>query len=200
MGNDDDAMRPPADDDPLRRAMTWIAGAAALSFATVGLANQNDPRLGPLFDRLKAASSAEAAADEEQAIWRIWHESGSAEIDALMVRGLRAMGARDLPAALAAFDEMVRRAPRFAEAWNKRATVNYMMGRFADSAADIDRTLALEPRHFGALSGLGLVRLAEGEEEKALEAFDRALAVHPNLAGADTHIRALREKLRGRKI
>ena len=113
-------MGSPTEDDPLRRAMTWIAGAAALSFATVGLANQNDPRLGSLFDRLKAAPSAEEAADEEQAIWRIWHESGSAEIDALMMRGLRAMGARDLPEALAAFDEMVRKAPRFAEAWNKR--------------------------------------------------------------------------------
>ena len=180
--------------------MLWIAGAAALSFATVGLANQNDPRLGPLFERLKAAPSAEAAAATEHAIWQIWHESGSAEIDALMARGLRAMGSRDLPAALAAFDAMVRHAPRFAEAWNKRATVNYMMGRFGESIADIDRTLALERRHFGALSGLGLVHLARGEEEKALEAFDRALAVHPNLAGADTHIRALREKLRGRKI
>ena len=136
----------------------------------------------------------------EQAIWRIWHESGSAEIDALMVRGLQAMGARDLRAGLAAFDEMVRRAPEFAEAWNKRATVNYLMGRLPESIVDIDRTLALEPRHFGALSGLGLVHLAEGEEEKALADFDRALAVHPNLAGADTHIRALREKLRGRRI
>ena len=193
-------MRSPTEDDPLRRVMTWIAAAASLGFATVGLANQNDPRLGPLFDRLKAAPSAEAAADEEQAIWQIWHESGSAEIDTLMVRGLQAMGSRNLREALAAFDEMVRRAPRFAEAWNKRATVNYLMGRFAESAADIDRTLALEPRHFGALSGLGLVYLALDEEQKALDAFDRALAVHPNLAGADTHIRALREKLRGRKI
>ncbi|MCY4547485.1 MAG: tetratricopeptide repeat protein [Defluviicoccus sp.] len=200
MDDDEGNMRPATDDDPMRRVMAWIAAAASLSFATVGLANQNDPRLGPLFERLKAAPSAEAAAPEEQAIWRIWHESGSAEIDALMVRGLRAMGTRDLRAALAAFDEMVRRAPEFAEAWNKRATVNYLIGRLPESIADIDRTLALEPRHFGALSGLGLVRLAEGEDEKALDAFDRALAVHPNLAGADTHIRALREKLRGRRI
>ena len=188
------------EDDPLHRVMTWIAATAALSFATVGLANQNDPRLGPLFDRLMAAPNAESAAPEEQAIWQIWHESGSAEIDALMLRGLQAMGSRDLRAALAAFDRMVRHAPEFAEAWNKRATLNYLMGRLADSIADIDRTLALEPRHFGALSGLGLVYLALDEEEKALDAFDRALAVHPNLAGADTHIRALRDKLRGRKI
>ena len=193
-------MQLPPEDDPVRRVMMWIAAAAALSFATVGLANQNDPRLGPLFDRLKAAPNAEAAAPEELAIWRIWHESGSAGIDALMARGLGAMNARDLPAALATFDEMVRLAPEFAEAWNKRATVNYLMGRLPESIADIDRTLALEPRHFGALSGLGLVYLALEEEEKALAAFDRALAVHPNLSGADTHIRALREKLRGRKI
>ncbi len=193
-------MDPSGKDDPLRRVMAWIAAAATLGFATVGLATQNDPRLGPLFDRLRTAPGPEAAAVHEQTIWEIWHDSGSAEIDGLMAHGLQAMAGRDFRRALAAFDEMVRRAPGFAEGWNKRATVNYLMGRYRDSIADIERTLALEPRHFGALSGLGLVYLALDEEEKALEAFDRAIAVHPNIAGADTHIRALRDRLRGRKI
>ena len=164
------------DDDPLWRVIVWVAVAASISFATAGLADQKDPRLPALFNRLKAAPNVAAA-----------------------LRGLQAMERRELPEALAAFDEMARRAPEFAEAWYKRATVNYLMRRFAESIADIDRTLALEPRHFAALSRLGLVYLALGREEKALEAFDRALAVHPNLDGADTRFRALREKLQGRK-
>ena len=187
-------------DDPLKRLFAWIATAATLSFATVGLATQNDPRLAELFDRLKDAPSAEAAADAEQAIWSIWHITGTEEIDQIMALGLHAMSRRDFARALSAFDAITERAPNFAEGWNKRATLHYLMGRFAESKADIERTLALEPRHFGALSGLGLVYLALDQEIEALAAFERALEIHPNMAGADTHIQALRDKLRGRGI
>ncbi len=188
------------EDDPVKRVVAWLATAATLSFATIGLGAQNDPRLPALFDRLEAAPSAEAAAEVEQAIWSIWHVSGNQEIDRMMAAGLHAMARRDFRRALAAFDEITRNAPGFAEGWNKRATIHYLIGRFAESRSDIARTLALEPRHFGALSGLGLVHLALDEEEEALAAFDRALEIHPNMAGADTHIRALRDKLRGRGI
>jgi len=188
------------EDDPLRRTFAWLAAAATLSFATVGLANQSDPRLPGLFDRLKAAASPEEAADAEGRIWAIWHVSGDETIDRMMAEGVNAMTFRDLDRALAVFDAMVGKAPNFAEAWNKRATVRYLRGEYRGSIADIERTLALEPRHFGALSGLGLVHLAQGNEAEALGAFDRALAVHPHLAGAETHIRALREKLKGRGI
>ena len=193
-------MEPMDGDDPLKRVLSWIATAATLGFATIGLAAQNDPRLPALFDRLEAAPSAEAAAETEQAIWAIWHLSGTEEIDRVMAVGLHAMARRDFARALTAFETIVERAPDFAEGWNKRATLYYLMGRFEDSKADIERTLALEPRHFGALSGLGLVHLALDEEDSALAAFDRALEIHPNMAGADTHIRALRDKLRGRRI
>jgi tetratricopeptide (TPR) repeat protein len=110
------------------------------------------------------------------------------------------MSGQDLDDALAAFDELVRLAPDFAEGWNKRATLHYLMGNLSASLADIDRTLKLEPRHFGALSGRGLVYLALGREEPALAAFDAALAIYPNLQGRDTHIKKLREKLRGQRI
>ncbi|HEX9835384.1 MAG TPA: tetratricopeptide repeat protein, partial [Alphaproteobacteria bacterium] len=132
-------------------------------------------------------------------IWTIWHVSGDETIDRMMAEGVNAMTFRDLDRALAVFDAMVGKAPNFAEAWNKRATVRYLRGEHRGSIADIERTLALEPRHFGALSGLGLVSLALGRDEAALEAFRRALAVDPYLPGAAERIRELEDRVKGRR-
>lgn len=184
----------------MKRLVAWLATAATLTVALPGAASQTDPRLDGLFARLKAARDGAEADRIEQAIWRLWHVSGDAAVDGVMGRGLEALARRDYLAALEAFDAVVRAAPDFAEGWNKRATAYYLLGGYDASAADIERTLALEPRHFGALSGLGLVRLAQGDERAALDAFERALAAHPHLPGAETHIRALREKLGGRAI
>jgi tetratricopeptide (TPR) repeat protein len=184
----------------MKEFLAWLATAATLTFALPVAGGQNDPRLPALFDRLKAAPNEEAANEVEQQIWRLWLVSGIEEIDRLMAVGLHAMAGRELPLALAVYDEMVKRAPNFAEGWNKRATVHYMLGNHAQSAADIEKTLALEPRHFGALSGLGLVHLALGREGAALDAFEAALKIHPRLPGADTTIRELREKVKGRGI
>jgi len=184
----------------MKRVMAWMAAAATLSFAVPTVGGQNDPRLPPLFKALRDADSAEEAAPIEARIWTIWTITGDTGIDGLMAVGLAAMSAERYDDALRVFDRIVARQPDFAEGWNKRATVHYLMGEYRKSAADIERTLALEPRHFGALSGLGLVELVRGHEEKALEAFERALAIHPHMAGADTHIRALRDRLKGRRI
>ncbi len=184
----------------MKRVMAWMAAAATLTFAVPTMGGQNDPRLPPLFRALKDAGSAEEAAPVEARIWSLWSTTGDTAVDGLMAVGLAAMQAERYDDALRVFDRMVARQPDFAEGWNKRATVHYLMGDYRKSAADIERTLALEPRHFGALSGLGLVELARGNEHKALEAFERALKIHPHLAGADTHIRALRDKLKGRRI
>ena len=183
----------------MKQIMAWMATAATLSFATPVSGGQNDPRLGPLFDRLLVAGPGEARTIEER-IWEIWHRSGNAEIDRLMRSGLSAMAAERYEDALGIFDRIVDRAPGFAEGWNKRATLHYLVGDYEKSIEDVERTLALEPRHFGALSGLGLIALALGEEERALDAFDAALEIHPHLPGADTHIQALREKVKGRGI
>ena len=94
----------------------------------------------------------------------------------------------DLRTARAAFDLLVQRQPNFAEAWNKRATLLYLMGDDAGSIADIGRTLALEPRHFGALSGLGLIDARNDRPEQALRSFEAALAIHPFLPGAKASI------------
>lgn len=184
----------------MRRFMHWLATAATLTFAVPLQAGQNDPRLDPLFDALHEAGSPEEAAPVEQAIWQIWLMSGNGAVDAHMLRGIRAMGARDYAAARSEFDAVIAAQPDFAEGWNKRATVGFLLGELDASVEDIAHTLELEPRHFGALSGLGLIHLQLGREREALKAFEAALEIHPNLPGADTHIRELREKIQGKGI
>lgn len=184
----------------MKKFMPWLATAATLTFAVPVQGGQNDPRLDTLFSDLKAAQSAEEAAPIEDRIWKIWLLSGTGSVDAHMLRGLQAMGTGDNEGALAAFDKVITAQPDFAEGWNKRATVNYLLGRFDASVLDIQKTLALEPRHFGALSGLALINLALGREREALKAFEAALRVHPNLPGAKSQIRELRDKIRGKGI
>ena len=184
----------------MKNIMAWMATAATLSFGQPVLSGQNDPRLDDLFVTLKAASSEEHAATIETRIWALWTASGIDDIDRLMALGLAAMGIRNFSTADAVFTTIVEKAPRFAEGWNKRATLYYLMGALDKSAADVEKTLSLEPRHFGALSGLGLIHLAREDENAALEAFERGLAIHPHLAGATTYIRKLKLKLRGRGI
>lgn len=184
----------------MKRAMAWMASAATLSFALPTSGGQNDTRLTPLFHALKNSASAEDAEPIEARIWAIWTQSGDQNIDRLMTIGLSEMATQRYEQALAAFNSIIQQKPDFAEARNKRATLFYLLGDYQRSTEDIDRTLALEPRHFGALSGLGLIALAVGEKKRALEAFEAALNIHPHMAGADTHIQNLRDKIKGRRI
>ncbi|MGB0631557.1 MAG: tetratricopeptide repeat protein [Alphaproteobacteria bacterium] len=180
--------------------MHWVATAATLTFSVPIQASQNDARLPALFDQLKDARSPEDAAPVEQAIWQVWLLSGNGSVDAHILRGLQAMSDGRNEEALAEFTRATDAQPDFAEAWNKRATVNYLLGRYDASVLDIHKTLELEPRHFGALSGLGLINLALGREREALKAFEAARRIHPHLPGAKTHIRELREKIHGKGI
>ncbi len=125
----------------------------------------------------------------------IWSKSGVDAVDSLMTEGTARLNAGDNDAALALFDRVVELAPGFAEGWNKRATTLYAMGKFEKSALDIDKVLALEPRHFGALSGLGLCDIRMGKDREALAAFQRAAAVDPHLPGVQAKIEALKKKL-----
>ena len=168
---------------------TWLA--------PVVLADQKDPRLEPLFAQLKAAPDETAAGLVAEGIWRIWAETADPQSGELYARGVVAMDAGDTRTALAAFDLLVEREPDFAEAWNKRATVRFMVGDDTGSLADIARTLVLEPRHFGALAGLALIHVRLGEPEKALDIYQRTLAIHPFLLGARVNIPALRDQLKG---
>ncbi|MEC8183606.1 MAG: tetratricopeptide repeat protein, partial [SAR324 cluster bacterium] len=108
--------------------------------------------------------------------------------------GTLAMQAQDFQKALVLFSELTEEAPRFAEAWNKRATVLYLMGRLQESAKDVEQTLNLEPRHFGALSGKGLILMALKDWSGAIEAFEQGLKVHPNMSSAQSHLQFLKKK------
>ncbi len=164
------------------------------------LADQNDPKLERLFAELGRTEDELLASRIETEIWRTWHISGSDTIDLLMQRSMMAMSVEKFDEALTHLSSVVELAPDFAEGWNKRATVLYLMRRFEDSIADVDRTLALEPRHFGALSGLGLIHRQLGDEAKALEFFERAVEVNPHMAQIQAEIRRLRPKIKGRKL
>lgn len=178
-----------------RRLVAALVLAAGLFAAHAAVADQKDPRLDGLFAQLKTINSAEDAQPIEGRIWGIWMQSGDDRVDGLMQEGVAGLSENDYDAAYAAFSKIVALKPEFAEGWNKRATVLYLMGRFAESIADIDHVLALEPRHFGALSGLGLCDVELNKEQAALDAFTRALAVDPNLSGVKSNIEELKKRI-----
>jgi Tfp pilus assembly protein PilF len=132
-----------------------------------------------------------AAADRAAAaLWRMWAHSGVPEIDAQYQRGVEAMERGDLLAAEVLFTDIVRRAPEFAEGWNKRATVRYLSGNAAAAVADCEETLRRKPHHFGALSGQGLCHLALGQHKQAADLFRRTLDVYPHLEAARRNLAA----------
>jgi len=180
------------------RLMATLGLLAAL--ASPALADQTDERLPALFEQLETAPDAVSSALIERAIWEIWLETDDERVGTLMATGTSFLGLGRLEDALAAFDRMVETAPDFAEGWNKRATVHYLLGDYEQSLSDIETTLSLEPRHFGALSGRGLVYIRLQDLEQALVAFEETLAVGPAIESARANIEALREALGVRDI
>ena len=179
------------------RRLPALLAAVLLSLPSGVAAGQDDARLDQLFARLKAAPSAGEAQTIEQTIWQLWSHAGIEKVDEEMAAGALAMAVGEYRVALKSFNAIVKMAPDFAEGWNKRATVYYLLGEFDASVGDIEHTLALEPRHFGALSGLGLIYLAIGKDRAALRVFKGALAIHPHLPAAKARIKRLRRKLEG---
>ena len=133
-----------------------------------------------------AAAAARAAAG----LWEIWCASGVPEIDQILQRGIEAMERGDLLAAEARFTDIIRRAPDYAEGWNKRATARYLGGNPAAAVADCEETLRRKPHHFGALSGQGLCHMALGQYKDAADLFRRTLAVYPHLEAARRNLAA----------
>ena len=172
----------------------------ALLAADPAAADQRDGRLPALFAALLDAPDHVAAQALEAEIWTIWYEHDDRAIVLLMRQGRAAMARRDYAGAQRSFDQVVKIAPRYAEGWNARATLHYLMGGYQASLADIEKTLALEPRHFGALSGRGLVYAALERWEAALAAFEAALAVNPQMPGPRLNAEAIRKELSAREI
>jgi tetratricopeptide (TPR) repeat protein len=131
----------------------------------------------------------------EQGLWEIWSRSGDVEVDRLLAQGIEQMAARHGEAAVKTFSEVIRRKPEFAEGWNKRATIYYLMGEYAKSLADCDEVMKRNPYHYGALSGYGMIHLQLGHVDQALAYFERALAINPNLQQVDETVHRLRRRL-----
>ena len=186
------------------RLLRPFASVASLVTIALGLmiapsvvsADQSDARLTPLFAQLKSEYEPNALAVVERHIWALWSASGRPEVDQALAVGARAMAAGEFKLAAYWFGKVIQLAPDFAEGWNKRATAHYLADDFDASIRDIQKTLALEPRHFGALSGMGLIFMQRGDLAGALAAFEQVLVVHPNSAPARVHVRDLRHRLR----
>ena len=171
-----------------------------ICFFGVAVADQDDKRLDSLFNRLQSDVDMATISQVEAKIWDIWIDSGREDINALMAEGVQDMQMRDFDAALDIFNQVIEMAPEFAEAWNKRATVYYLRNQLSESVEDIQRTLALEPRHFGALSGMGLIFMQMGDDAGALKAYEEVIKIHPHSPSARYHIDALKAKLRNQII
>ena len=161
------------------------------------LARLGDQRaVEPLAAALKNDPDVFVRQGAEQALWQIWHRSGNSAVDALLQEGIEAMQRGAYQAAVDIFSRVIDMAPDFAEGYNKRATTYYLMQRYEDAIADCERTVALNPHHFGALSGAGLCYLSARNLTKALEFFERAVAVSPNMPQIQQYIEEIRRRLR----
>ena len=156
--------------------------------------------LDTLFDALKIAPDAESAKAIEDRIWAMWSYSVSDTCNLLMGRIKAAIDDKDYEVALKLLDAVIEIKPDYTEAWNRRATVDYLKNDYARALADIREVLAREPRHFGALSGLGLILQELGDDKHALEAYRKALAIDPHLEHVDEAVKTLTDKVEGRDI
>jgi tetratricopeptide (TPR) repeat protein len=179
------------------RLALLILGFAFATIVAPAQADQKNPRLEGLFERLNAT---DIKADASEITSEIWIESGDGISNELIRRGILAMQVQRLDIALDHFDQLVKHEPGFAEGWNKRATVLYTMGRMQASIDDIQKVLALEPRHFGALAGLGMCYEVLGNDAAAAKAYALALAANPHLSRIHKRLQTLREQIRRNNI
>ena len=175
--------------------------AVAITVPVPACADQNDPQLDDLFIALQASPSETQAANIELEIWTRW---GDHPYDPFanrqMKKGIELMNSGDLGAAEEVFSRIINSHPDFAEAWNKRATVRFFRDNDTGSASDILQLIKLEPRHFGALSGLGMIRIRAGDLEGAMKAYKAAQRVNPYLPQIEAIIDQLGKKLKGRAL
>lgn len=153
-----------------------------------------------LFEALKVAPDSESAKAIEQRIWALWFVSGSDTTDLLMTRVKSAVEGKDFDLGLKLLDALVEIRPEYAEGWNRRATLHFLRKDYGSALADLRQVLAREPRHFGALSGLGMILQEYGDDRRALEIYRRALAVNPHLDKIPDIVKSLAEKVDGRDI
>lgn len=173
--------------------------AAARTESAVAAPEETAP-LDKLFAELKRERNPQAADRIAKRIWSEWYKSGSASIDLMMKWSNDAVQAQKYDVALDFLDQVVTLQPGFAEGWNRRATVHFLMRQFGKSMADIERTLELEPRHFGALSGMAQIMKETGRKQLALNAWQRVIDIYPMMRSAQNEIATLSEELAGESI
>ncbi len=153
-----------------------------------------------LFGALKAAPDEASAKHVEARIWSIWLQTPSDTTALLMTRVKAAMDAKNPDVAIKLLDAVIKLHPDYIEGWNRRATLYYLKNDYTRSLQDIEQVLAREPRHFGALAGLGMIMQELGDDKRALDAFRRALAINPHLEKLPELVKTLSEKVEGRDI
>ncbi len=171
-----------------QRAAVWLAQVGRMDDVPALLARLRDP-------------DEDVRAIAERAIWVIWSRSGNAQTDAVFVEGITQMSAGQFKEGIATFSRVIEMAPEFAEGWNKRATLYFLVGDLERSLKDCDEVIKRNPHHFGALAGFGQIYMQLNDFEKAVDYFRRALAVNPNLDGVEFQVRLLEGVLaeRGKK-
>ena len=163
--------------------------------------NNHQKRIDELFDQLKNTTNYQKSKKIETEIWELWttHPSKS-NLTALMADGSIYMNQNKLETAYNTFTKTIELDPNWAEAWNKRATVLYLMGKYELSQADIDQVLKLEERHFGALTGQGLVQTALKNYQKAIDSYIEAHKVHPHMKSPLIMIEKLQQQIKKESI
>lgn len=193
------AAEPAPADEPAPPAAAPAAAPDAAPTSPAEEEAQRAARLDALFIQL-ARPGNPAWEGVQSDIRAMWSQSGSAAMDLLLARATDAIEAENLDLALRFLNDLVRLAPDFAEAWNRRATVHFLRGDYGRSVADIQRALALEPRHFGAIYGLATILERTGDKKGALTAYRRCLEINPNLPGAREAVDRLAPDIEGREL
>ena len=170
-------------------------------FSSSLLADDNKKEIDKLFVQLKSALNFENSKKIEDKIWDLWttHPTKN-NLTKLLADGSSAMMDNKLDAAYDKFSEVIKLDPNWAEAWNKRATVFYLMGKYQDSQNDIDKVLKLEKRHFGALSGQGLVQIKLKNYEKALKSYEKVKEIYPSMRSPQIMIPQIKELIKNQSV
>ena len=193
------ALAAPAFPEPPKsrgEALKALASAdtTARAEAVVWLANRGAMSDAPLLHQRLRDESGLVRSYAEQGLWLLWSRSGDPRIDAVMAQGGEEMQAGRYAEAIKIFTSVIKAKPQFAEGWNKRATAYYLAGDYDKSIADCGEVLKRNPKHFGALSGMGLVYTKLERYDEALKWFRKALDVNPNMAGVEMNIELLKQK------
>ena len=182
------------------RRILQLAALILVCCSAPSWSDQNNPELDELFRLLHEATSPAEASVLSRQIWHNWYQSDNQEIEALMRQGEISMRSGKLEQAVEIYSRIIDIDPGFAEGWNRRATVYYMMGEYQFSTEDVVATLKLEPRHFGALSGQGMIYTRLRQVDRALEYYQRALEVNPHMTGVRISIEAIKKYLKKQVI